>query len=132
MHHLPSLRNSFNACDVLLAAAGEKTGCFFSAKIAQYVRRGEVAGCPRSPVALIQKIQAPPPLPTLSTEYHNNLLQSPPPFSFCNGLWQPFSWGWSLVYPKTSQEQDYVKYPPHYSKQQNSHQEELLSHKNSQ
>ncbi len=30
MHHLPSLRNSFNACHVLSAAAGEKTSCFFS------------------------------------------------------------------------------------------------------
>ncbi len=29
MHHLPSFRNSFNACDVSSAAAGEKTGFFF-------------------------------------------------------------------------------------------------------
>jgi hypothetical protein len=42
MHHLPSLRKSFKACDVLSAAAGEKTGCFFFAKKAQDVRRGEV------------------------------------------------------------------------------------------
>ncbi len=32
MHHLPSLRNSFNVCGVSLAAAGEKTGCFFLPK----------------------------------------------------------------------------------------------------
>jgi hypothetical protein len=44
MHHLPSFRNSFNACDVSSAAAGEKTGSFFPAKKAQDVCRGEVAG----------------------------------------------------------------------------------------
>ncbi len=32
MHHLPSFRNSFNACDVSLAPGGEKTGFFFPPK----------------------------------------------------------------------------------------------------
>jgi hypothetical protein len=42
MHHLPSFRNSSNACNLLLAAAGKKTGSFFPAKKAQDVHQGEV------------------------------------------------------------------------------------------
>ena len=52
-----------------------------------------------------------PPPHIINRIYRNNLLRIPPPFSFCNGLRQPFSLGWLSVYPKTSQEQDYVKYP---------------------
>jgi hypothetical protein len=30
MHHLPSFKNSYNACNILSVAAEEKTGSFFS------------------------------------------------------------------------------------------------------
>ncbi len=83
----------------------------------------------RSPVALFQKYKYTPLSNIINRILQCFIANSPTFYSFGNGLRQPFFWGRPWSTPKTSQEQDYVKYPPHYLKEQNSHKEELPSHK---